>query len=246
MLAAGQTFGRYVVEDLLGEGGMGQVYRARDTVLHRRVALKILVDRQSDVATWQEAKARMLREARAAAALQHPNAVSIYDVGTEGDTPYIAMELVPGQSLRTYVGDASLAWERRLRWLVDVAAVLAAAHDEGLVHRDVKPENVVVRPDGRVKVLDFGIARRAAVSPTAATSGGDTTTTLTGAGIVVGTPRYMSPEQMAGRTVDGRSDQFAWGVTAYEVLSGSNAWPEKTDALATAAAILTETPPPLL
>lgn len=246
MLAPGQVFGRYVVEELLGEGGMGQVYRARDTVLHRRVALKILVDRQSDTATWQEAKARMLREARAAAALQHPNAVAIYDVGTEADTPYIAMELVPGQSLRTYVGDAGVPWERKLRWLVDVAAALAAAHDEGLVHRDVKPENVVVRPDGRVKVLDFGIARRAAVSPTAATSGGDTTTTLTGGGIVVGTPRYMSPEQMAGRSVDGRSDQFAWGVTAYEVLSGSNPWPERTDALATAAAILTETPPALL
>jgi tetratricopeptide (TPR) repeat protein len=246
MLEPGQAFGRYVVEELVGEGGMGQVYRARDTVLHRRVALKLLVDRHGDAAAWTEARARMVREARAAAALQHPNAVAIYDVGTEGDTPYIAMELVPGQSLRAYVGDAAVPWERKLRWLLDVAEALAAAHDEGLVHRDVKPENVVVRPDGRVKVLDFGIARRAAISPTSATSGGEATSTLTGGGTVLGTPRYMPPEQIAGRALDGRADQFAWGVTAYELLSGANPWPEKTDALATAAAILTEPAPALM
>jgi eukaryotic-like serine/threonine-protein kinase len=247
VLAPGQTFGRYVVEELLGAGGMGQVYRAHDTVLHRHVALKLLLDEQGDPAQWEEAKARMLREARSAAALQHPSAVAIFDLGTIDGTPYIAMELVPGQALRDYVSDTSVPWERKLRWMVDVASALAAAHAAGLVHRDVKPENILVRPDGRVKVLDFGIARRTSAQGSDATvAAGTPTTQITGAGTILGTPRYMPPEQIAGRPLDGRADQFAWAVTTYELLAGSAPWPEKTDALATAAAILTETPPPLL
>jgi len=247
VLAPGQTFGRYVVEELIGAGGMGQVYRAHDTVLHRHVALKLLLAEQADPAQWEEAKARMLREARAAAALQHPNAVAIYDLGTVDDTPYIAMELVPGQSLRDFVGDASVPWERKLRWMVDVASALAAAHAAGLVHRDIKPENVLVKPDGRVKVLDFGIARRSSVQGTADTVASNAPSTqITGAGTILGTPRYMPPEQIAGRPLDGRADQFAWGVTCYELLAGTAPWPDKTDALATAAAILTEPPPALL
>jgi eukaryotic-like serine/threonine-protein kinase len=247
VLAPGQTFGRYVVEELLGAGGMGQVYRAHDTVLHRHVALKLLLAEQGDPAQWEEAKARMLREARSAAALQHPSAVAIYDLGTVDGTPYIAMELVPGQALRDYVGDASVPWDRKLRWMVDVASALAAAHAAGLVHRDVKPENILVRPDGRVKVLDFGIARRTSTQGTDATvAAGTPTTQITGAGTILGTPRYMPPEQIAGRPLDGRADQFAWAVTTYELLAGAAPWPEKTDALATAAAILTEQPPPLL
>jgi serine/threonine-protein kinase len=247
MLQPGQTFGRYVVEELLGAGGMGEVYRAHDTVLHRHVALKVLVAPHGDPALWEEAKARMLREARASAALQHPNAVAIYDLGIVDDTPYIAMELVPGQSLRAYVGDTLVPWERKLRWMLDVAAALAAAHAASLVHRDVKPENVMVRTDGQVKVLDFGIARRTAVLGADATAPASAPTTqITGAGMVLGTLSYMSPEQMAGRPLDGRADQFSWAVTTYELLAGAAPWPEKTDALAVAAAILTEPPPPLL
>jgi len=247
MLEPGQPFGRYVIEEVLGAGGMGQVYRALDTVLHRQVALKLLVAEHGDAELWEEAKARMLREARASAALQHPNAVAIYDLGTVEDTPYIAMELVPGQSLRAYVGDDLVPWDRKLRWMLDVGAALAAAHAAGLVHRDVKPENVMVRPDGQVKVLDFGIARRAAVQGAAATAPASAPTTqITGAGTVLGTIRYMSPEQMAGKPLDGRSDQFAWAITTYELLAGAAPWPEKTDGLAVAAAILTEPVPPLL
>jgi serine/threonine protein kinase/tetratricopeptide (TPR) repeat protein len=246
VLVPGQTFGRYVIEELIGAGGMGQVYRALDTVLHRHVALKILLVEQSDPAQWDAARARMLREARAAAALQHPNAVAIYDLGTIDDTPYIAMELVRGESLRAFVPDRTVPWDRKLRWMLDVASALAAAHAAGLVHRDIKPDNVLVRPDGPVKVLDFGIARSAVRRAQDAAPGDVPATQITGDGTVLGTPRYMAPEQIAGRPLDGRADQFAWAVTAYELLTGTAPWPENPDApLALAAAILTEPTPPL-
>src|SRR5262249_52301861 len=156
--------------------------------------------------------------------LEHPNAVSIYDLGDIDGTPFIAMEYVPGRGLSAYVGDSTTPWPLKLRWLVDVASALAAAHAVGLVHRDLKPENVMVREDGRVKVLDFGIARRAttdggcaygATAPRAAVP------TLTGKGVIIGTLQYMPPEQLAGKPLDGRADQFAWGVMAYEVLCGT-------------------------
>jgi eukaryotic-like serine/threonine-protein kinase len=247
MLQAGQTFGRYTIEDLLGQGGMGQVYRAQDNRLHRRVALKVLLAQRGDEGQWEEAKARMLREARIAAALEHPNAVSIYDLGAVDGVPFIAMEYVPGQNLCTYVGDANTPWELKLRWLIDAAGALAAAHDAGLVHRDVKPENVMVREDGRVKVLDFGIARRAAVGAGGADATGPqgAVPTLTGHGVIVGTLRYMPPEQLAGKPLDGRADQFAWAVMSYELFAGEAPWPAQTDIVATVTAILTAPPPPL-
>src|SRR5262249_55564290 len=144
-----------------------------------------------------EGSARMLREARAAAALDHPNAVAIFDVGAVGELTFIAMELIEGRALRHYVGRAGVSWDKRLRWLADVARALGAAHKRGLIHRDIKPENVMVRDDGVVKVLDFGIARRpdAPVDPVGATQKLGLEQ-LTGRGIVVGTPRYMSPEQL--------------------------------------------------
>jgi serine/threonine protein kinase len=226
---SGQIFARYRIEALLGEGGMGQVYRAHDTLLRRRVAVKVLLPREGAPADPQgkgEAASRILREARAAAALNHRSAVAIFDVGEVDGVPFIAMELVEGRTLREYVGDHGVALDRRLRWLVDVAEVLGAAHSAGLVHRDVKPENVMVCRDGSVRVLDFGIARRTEVDapsirafdPQAWREASLHTTE----GRVRGTPRYMAPEQILGAEIDGRSDQYAWAVTAYELLSGAH------------------------
>lgn len=244
MLKPGDRIDRYTVEDVLGQGGMGQVYRAHDERLDRRVALKVVLAEGDEAPERRdEGRRRLLREARAAAALDHPNAVAIFDVGEIDDTAYIAMELVSGRTLRSAVG-SSVPLSDRLRWLADVARALAAAHRKNLVHRDIKPENVMVREDGRVKVLDFGIARRAAApidpsAPTADPSLG----TLTQAGVQVGTPMYMAPEQIRGDPVDGRVDQFAWGVLAYELLTGRVPWKAR-DALGLVAAILTQAPDP--
>ena len=238
MLKSGSTFERYIIDAPIGQGGMGCVYRAHDPRLERSVALKVISD--GDISP--ETTSRLLREARSAAALDHPNAVSIFDVGETHGTPYIVMELVDGQTLRGAVGQSTVAQELKLAWLVDVARALSAAHRKGLVHRDVKPENVMVRSDGVVKVLDFGIARRTAgtVDPTAATS--QALPTLTAEGSRLGTPLYMAPEQIRGDALDGRTDQFAWGTLAYELLSGRIPWRGGVDALAVAASILTEDP----
>ncbi len=244
MLRPGDEFDRYVVEAPLGQGGMGAVYRALDTRLNRRVALKIVLLGEGADA---ESKARLLREARAAAALNHPNAVAVYDVGEHDGIPFIAMELVPGRTLRQYVGDATVPVETRLRWLLEVARALDAAHRAGLVHRDVKPDNVMIgNDDAIVKVLDFGIARsiRGAVDVHAETSAG-ALETITAQGVAIGTPLYMPPEQLRGREVDARADQFAWGVMAYELLSGVTPWSNARDALALTAAIVGEPAPPL-
>ncbi len=243
-LSPGDRIDRYEILGLLGSGGMGEVYRAHDPKLDRPVALKILRAARGDGSSdgSRGGIGRLLREARAAASLQHPHVLSVYDVG-EVQTPesarglaYIAMELVVGTSLRTYVGDETVPMERRIGWLRDVASALEAAHQAGIVHRDVKPENVMVRTDGVVKVLDFGIARR-----TVPTEGWSSTamhsldtvdgplvanmSTLTGEGSVVGTPIYMAPEQLRGENVDARADQFSWGVTAYALLTGRLPWP---------------------
>jgi serine/threonine-protein kinase len=238
MLKPGDRIDRYTIEEPLGEGGMGRVFRAHDERLDRRVALKVLVRDEDD-----SARARLLREARAAAKLDHPNVAVVYDVGEFDGTPYIAMELVAGRSMRGLVGDPTVSAAERVRCMVEVARALGAAHDAGLVHRDVKPENVIVRPDGRVKVLDFGIARLSRVStdPSAPTDGG--VPTLTAEGVKVGTPTYMAPEQIRGDRVDGRCDQFAWAVTAYELFAGRAPW-SGGDEMAVIASILTEDPSP--
>jgi serine/threonine-protein kinase len=217
-LSPGDSFDRYVIEALLGSGGMGRVYLARDKKLDRRVALKFLrADMPADEVDTLSAAARMVREARAAAALDHPNIVTVYDAGVDG-APFIAMEYVDGRSLRAFVADDSIALARKLRWLLGVARALAAAHRSGLVHRDVKPSNVIVRSlDDVAKLFDFGVARR--TDP-----GAYEGPTLTGPGQIVGTPEYMAPEQLLGGVVDARSDQFAWGVLAYTLLSGSLPW----------------------
>ncbi|HEX7663831.1 MAG TPA: serine/threonine-protein kinase [Polyangiaceae bacterium] len=228
MLRPGDRFARYRIEKMLGEGGMGLVYRAYDTELDRRVALKIVhgnvanarpgaTDTERD-RSLSEAAARLLREGREAAGFNHPNAVSVIDVGEHGGTPYIAMELVSGRTLRTYVGDRAITMDRRISWLAQIAEGLEAAHLRGLVHRDVKPENVMVCNDGTVKLMDFGGVKK--MEEEKPKGGSSHPTFVTRAGMVVGTPMYMAPEQAIGEQLDGRSDQFAWGTLAYELLSG--------------------------
>ena len=206
-LAVGETFERYEIESLIGRGGMGEVYRATDTRLRRKVALKVLrPDRGGD-----EAVARLFREARSAAVLSHPNTVAIHDVGEAEGIFYIVMELVTGTPLLAYVGDDRVPVARKLGWLVDVARALEAAHKAGVIHRDVKPSNVMVSDDGVVKVLDFGLAKSLAPM-----------SFRTQHGHALGTPRYMSPEQVAGEEVDARSDQYAFALTAYELIAGKH------------------------
>lgn len=236
MLRSGDAFERYTIEALIGQGGMGCVYRAFDPRLGRRVALKVISEGSAPAA----ANARLVREARAAAAFDHPNAVAIFDVGELDGAPYIVMELVEGRTLRRDASDPPLPVPARLAQLSGVARALAAAHERGLVHRDIKPENVMVRPDGMVKVLDFGIARRTGgtVEPRSATQ--PALPTLTVEGVKLGTPVYMAPEQIRGDELDGRADQFAWGVLAYELLVGKLPWRGADDALAVVASVLTD------
>ncbi|MFT3764755.1 MAG: serine/threonine-protein kinase [Minicystis sp.] len=220
-LGPGDTFGRYAIEAVLGEGAMGRVYRALDTRLGRRVALKIiLVSPGADV---EDRVARLEREGRAAAAFDHPGAVAVYDCGEIDGVPFISMELVAGKPLRQLIGVAGVDWPTRVRWLVDIAAALAAAHRSGIVHRDIKPDNVMITADGRGKVLDFGIARR--IAGVEARGPGADLATLTQEGGVVGTPAYMSPEQIQARPLDGRSDQFSFGALAHELLAERPLWP---------------------
>lgn len=203
----GQTIERYTLEALIGKGGMGEVYRALDGRLRRKVALKVLrPDKERP-----DAVARLFREARAAAALTHPNAVAIHDIGESEGLFYIVMELVNGMPLLAYVGDDRVPLARKLRWLADIGRALVCAHKAGVIHRDVKPSNVMVSEDDVAKVLDFGLAKP--VEPKSIDF-------KTAVGRVVGTLRYMSPEQLMGAEADARSDQYALGVTAYELISG--------------------------
>jgi serine/threonine-protein kinase len=233
-LQPGSRFDRYVIEALLGQGGMGRVYRARDEKLQRAVALKLLrLDDHPDRATPDDGAERLLREARAAAGLEHANTIAIHDVGEFDGTPFIAMELVEGVSLRAMVGDASVSIETCVRYLVDVARALAAAHEHGIIHRDIKPENVIVRRDGVVKVLDFGIARplhapHDDLGSWSTVVAKQTTESWAKESGLVGTPRYMAPEQLRGEKLDARADQFSWGVMAYELLTGRSPWPDAT------------------
>ncbi|MGD0523556.1 MAG: protein kinase [Polyangiaceae bacterium] len=255
-LRQGDAFDRYRIEASIGEGGMGTVYRAFDTKLRRSVALKLLRSDLLDPSDDPSRRnARLLREARAAAALNHANAIAIYDVGETEGTSFIAMELVDGRSLRACVGDVTLAMAERVRMLGDVARALGAAHERGLIHRDIKPENVMVRRDGAVKVLDFGIARGLDASPSTARpfalagagqASSDTVSSpleaLTRDSFLLGTPRYMAPEQLRGGPYDERVDQFSWGVLAYELLTGRLPWDVQGDLLKLIAAVQEDSP----
>lgn len=250
----GDSVGRYVIEALLGEGGMGEVYQACDMRLERSVALKVLRnDAEGATEEWNHAVLRMQREAKAVAALSHANIVAIYDVGDHEGCPFIAMELVPGKPLRDLIG-SDLPQGKRLRILLDVAQALDAAHTAGIIHRDIKPENILVRDDGIAKVLDFGVARRTSHALDMATNPLDpkgktidaALMTMTAEGALVGTPAYMAPEQLRGEPIDARADQFAWGVVAYELLTGKHPFHAERGAMVLLASILGDAPEPLM
>jgi serine/threonine-protein kinase len=219
---APRAIGRFRIDAQLGSGGMGDVYRAHDPTLDRAVALKVLRAGGTDDDALR--MRRVLREARAAAALTHPNTVTIFEVGEADREVFIAMELLVGEDLRAVIvrGDAPL--EDKLRWLREAARALGAAHERGLVHRDVKPENMFVCKDGALKLLDFGIAKRDDddAPADAAPSSVGPSSLRTAAGLRVGTPRYMAPEQLAGEGTDPRTDEYAWGLVAYELLTGAD------------------------
>ena len=210
-------FGPFRVVGIIGSGGMGAVYRARDPRLNRDVAIKVLTRAGTDPARQR----RFTEEAQAASALNHPNIVTVYDVGVHDGIPYIVSELVEGESVRQRLGKGPMPVREALDLAVQMADGLAAAHQARIVHRDVKPENVMVTRDGHVKVLDFGLAV-VGVQDDAPAS--DLGATLTQTGIIVGTVPYMSPEQARGATVDHRTDQFSLGVTLYEMLTGQRAF----------------------
>jgi len=203
------TLGRYEIEKELGRGAMGVVYLGRDPKINRMVAIKtMMLEEGSDGATTKEVKERFFREAESAGTLNHPNIVRIFDAGEENEVAYIAMELLDGQDLTKHCAkDALLPVEKAVEYAATVADALDYAHKQGIVHRDIKPANIMLLKDGSVRVADFGIARIAASSKTAT-------------GTVMGTPSYMSPEQVAGRKVDGRSDLFSLTVALYELLTG--------------------------
>ena len=240
-LAAGTKLGSYEIVAPLGAGGMGEVYRARDRKLDRDVAIKVLPD---SVAKDPSALARFEREAKAVAALSHPNILAIHDFGTQNGTAYAVTELLEGETLRGKLDTGPIAQRQAIDYALQVVKGLAAAHEKGIVHRDLKPENLFVSKDGHLKILDFGLAKKAeAVAPEEKTSA-QTGSGHTKPGTVLGTMGYMSPEQVRGLPVDHRSDIFSFGTILYEMLSGKRAFKRDT-ASDTIAAILKEDPPEL-
>jgi Tol biopolymer transport system component len=237
-LSSGQRLGRYEILKPLGAGGMGEVYRARDTRLDRDVAIKIL---PSSVATDPDRLARFEREAKAVAALSHPNVLALHDVGNEAGTAYAVTELLEGETLRDRLSHGILPVRKAVDVAIQIARGLTAAHAKGLVHRDLKPENVFLVADGQVKILDFGLAKAADPDDSVATS---TQMALTDPGAVLGTVGYMAPEQVRGQALDARTDLFALGAVLYEMVAGERAFRRET-AAETMTAILREDVPDL-
>ncbi|MBM3838343.1 MAG: hypothetical protein FJ398_10325 [Verrucomicrobia bacterium] len=257
----GDSIGHYQITASLGAGGMGEVYRARDTRLGREVAIKFLT---ADYAESADGLRRFEQEARTLAALNHPNILVVHDTGVHEGAPYFVSELLEGQTLREVLGGAQLPLRKAIEYALQIAQGLAAAHSKGVIHRDLKPENLFVTQDGRVKILDFGLAKLKRVergselrverkpSPTTTDSQLSTQTPLnstaptllesTQPGLVLGTPSYMSPEQVRGEAADHRSDIFAFGAILYEMLSGQRAFRRDTP-VETMNAILKEEPP---
>lgn len=238
-LEPGTLLGPYEVGVLLGAGGMGEVYRARDTRLGRDVAIKVL---PTDFASDADRLRRFEHEARAVGALNHPNILSVFDLGEAGGVHYLVTELLEGETLRQRMAGAAVAPRKAIDYAIQLAQGLAAAHVAGIVHRDLKPENVWVTRDGRVKILDFGLAKQAAPKPEGVTrTTGPAGPTATTPGTVLGTVGYLSPEQVRGETADHRSDIFSFGAILYEMLAGKRAFKADTS-VETMSAILREEP----
>ena len=240
-IEAGTRLGRYEVRSQLGAGGMGEVYLARDPKLGRDVAIKVL---PAEFSADAERLRRFEQEAQAAGALNHPNVLSIYDVETHEGAPYVVSELLEGETLRELLGGAALPARKAIDYALQVARGLAAAHERGIIHRDLKPENLFVTRDGRVKILDFGLAKLTEPDGDRARTDLPTRRINTDSGAVMGTVGYMSPEQLRGRPVDPRTDIFSFGAVLYEMLSGRRAF-HRDSAADTISAILKEDPPEL-
>src|SRR5512141_1204096 len=231
-LSRGTRLGPYELLSPLGAGGMGEVYRARDTRLDRAVAVKVLPD---EVSKDRERLARFEREARAASALSDPHILSVFDVGRESDVPFLVTELVEGSDLRALLGAGRLAVERAVELAAQIAEGLAAAHEKGIVHRDLKPENILVTRTGIAKIADFGLAKQTAPGDGNQSQITTSPLSLTEAGAVLGTVAYMSPEQIREQAVDGRSDIFSLGSVLHEMLAGTRPFQRKTAAETIAA-----------
>ena len=246
MLTIGAKLGPYEIAGAIGAGGMGEVYRARDTRLGRDVAVKVL---PASFASDAERLRRFEQEARAAGALNHPNILAIYDLGTHDGTPYLVSELLEGETLRERLRSGPLPVRKALDVAIQAAHGISAAHEKGITHRDLKPANIFITNDGRVKILDFGLAKltqrdASGISETQSPTQTVSPITQTEAGVVLGTVGYMSPEQVRGKPADARSEIFALGTILYEMLSGQRAF-EKDSSADTMAAILKEEPPEL-
>src|SRR5215471_16406233 len=210
-ISAGDKLGPYEILAPLGKGGMGEVYRARDTRLHRHVAIKVL----PQAFETEAARQRFQREARAASALNHPNICAVHDVGEAAGHPFLVLELLEGKTLRERIASGPLDVATALEIAVQVADALDAAHGKGIVHRDIKPGNIFITERGDAKVLDFGLAKQDQAAETEATN----VDTLTEPGSAIGTVAYMSPEQARGQVVDARSDLWSFGVVLYEMVT---------------------------
>src|SRR5262249_40256228 len=202
-LTSGTKLGPYEIQSAVGAGGMGEVYRARDARLGRDVALKVLPE---SFARESDRLHRFEQEARAIAALNHPNILAIFDTGQNNGSPYLVSELLEGETLRTTLDSGSPPQRKTIEYGVQIAQGLAAAHEKGIVHRDLKPENIFVTRDGRIKILDFGLAKQAQKVSIAASDGVTLTSSHTAAGVVMGTASYMAPEQVRGEPADQRTD----------------------------------------
>jgi Tol biopolymer transport system component len=238
-LTSGTKIGPYEIQSALGAGGMGEVYRARDTRLGRDVAVKILPE---SFARETDRQHRFEQEARAVAALSHPNILAIFDTGQNNGSPFLVSELLEGETLRTVLDRGPLPQRKTIDYGVQIAQGLAAAHERGIVHRDLKPENIFVTRDARIKILDFGLAKLAQKTNAATADGVTMTSSHTAAGVVMGTASYMAPEQVRGEAADPRTDIFAFGALLYEMLSGKRAFRRDTPA-ETMTAVLKDDPP---
>src|SRR6202521_4979098 len=241
-IAPGTRLGPYEILAPIGSGGMGEVYRAKDPRLGREVAIKVL---PASFSADPDRLRRFEQEARAAGLLNHPNITAVYDIGTENQAPYVVTELLSGETLRARLAGGPLSSRKAIDYALQIAHGLSAAHEKGIVHRDLKPENLFLTKDGRVKILDFGLAKL-----THAEEGSGPQTNLptanagTEPGVVLGTLGYMSPEQVRGRPADARSDIFSFGAILYEMLAGRRAF-RGDSAADTMSAILKEDPPAL-